>query len=286
MKHEITDWASHKVEKRKIKSATWNVYGVDQYRFQVFDGRYNREVNLASRTCDCRKWQHSGIPCGHVIAVSRFLGQNTCVQYVQDWFKKAKYQATYAEAVNFVGEFHEWEYPTNIQPIKPPRMDNPQPGRPKNTNRIRSQGEEPRLRHCGRCGEAGHTRGQCKQPFVPEEMLTKRKQYPRKKKPVNDQQQTPPLFDSHPSQTDHHTVPTYDTYPSHVFGHNTFPTQPYNQNFYTTGQYDQGQASHEQHGHHNPAHGYEQYNSQPYPSQHLNDLNTQQSNNSWFNFFG
>jgi hypothetical protein len=173
--------------------------------------------------------------------------------------------------VNFVGEFHEWEYPTNIQPIKPPRMDNPQPGRPKNTDRIRSQGEEPRLRHCGRCDEAGHTRGQCKQPFVPEEMLNKRKHYPRKKKSVNEQQQTPPLLDS---------------YPSHVFGHNTFPTQPYNQNFYTTSQYDQGQASHEQHTHHNLAHGYEQYNSQPYPSQHLNDLNTQQSNNSWFNFFG
>ncbi|PWA43647.1 hypothetical protein CTI12_AA407860 [Artemisia annua] len=156
MKYEITDWAAHKVEKRKIKSATWNVYGVMQHRFQVFDGRYNREVNLTNGTCDCRKWQLFGIPCRHVIVVSRFLGQTDYVQFVHDWFKKPKYQATYAEAVNFVGEFHEWEYPTHIKPITPPQMDNPQPGRPKNTDRIRSQGEEQRVRHCSRCGEAGH----------------------------------------------------------------------------------------------------------------------------------
>ena len=286
MKYEITDWATHKVEKRKMKSATWNVYGVNQHRFQVFDGRYNREVNLNNWTCECRKWQLSGIPCGHVIAVSRFLRQTDCVQYVHDWFKKAKYQATYAEAVNFVGEYYEWEYPTHVQPVKPPRMDNPQPGRPKKTDRIRSQGEEPRVRHCGRCGEAGHERRQCKQPFVPEEMLTKRKKYPKKKKTVDAQQQAPTCFGSYAMQTDNHTVPTYGTNASNVFGDNTFPTQPYNQNFYTTSQYDQGQGSHAQHAHHNPAHGYEQYDYQAYNSQHLNDINTQQSNNSWFNFFG
>ncbi|GJU39632.1 transposase, MuDR, MULE transposase domain protein [Tanacetum coccineum] len=144
MKHEITDWVADKVHKRKLKSALWVVNGIDPNLYQVYDGGHNREVNLMSRSCQCRKWQLSGIPCGHVIAVTRFLGLIDCVQFVADWFKKEKYQGTYAESIHFVGDMHEWELPSHIHPAIPPRMDNPQPGRPKNTNRILSQGEEPR----------------------------------------------------------------------------------------------------------------------------------------------
>ncbi|GJU44286.1 transposase, MuDR, MULE transposase domain protein, partial [Tanacetum coccineum] len=90
-------------------------------------------------SCQCRKWQLLGIPCGHVIAVTRFLGLTNCVQFVADWFKKEKYQGTCVESIHFVRDMHEWELPSHIHPAIPPRMDNPQPGRPKNTNRILSQ---------------------------------------------------------------------------------------------------------------------------------------------------
>ncbi|GJX72667.1 transposase, MuDR, MULE transposase domain protein [Tanacetum coccineum] len=88
MKHEITDWVGDKVHKRKLKSVMWVVNGIDQNLYQVYDGRYNREVNLMSRSCECRTWQLSGIPYGHVIVVTRFLGLTKCVQFVGDWFKK------------------------------------------------------------------------------------------------------------------------------------------------------------------------------------------------------
>ncbi|PWA51008.1 hypothetical protein CTI12_AA467630 [Artemisia annua] len=117
--------AADKVEKRKRKSVRWVVYGINQFQYQVSDGQYNREVNLRTNECECRKWQLSGIPCGHVIAVTRFLGLTDCVQYVQDWFKKEKYQATYAESIQFVGNFNEWEFPSHIHPVAPPNMDNP-----------------------------------------------------------------------------------------------------------------------------------------------------------------
>ncbi|GJV08502.1 hypothetical protein Tco_1346158 [Tanacetum coccineum] len=67
-----------------------------------------------------------------------------CVQFVSDWFKKEKYQGTYAESIHFIGDMQEWEFLSHIHPAIPPQMDNPQPGRPKNTNRILSQSEEPR----------------------------------------------------------------------------------------------------------------------------------------------
>ncbi|GKA86555.1 transposase, MuDR, MULE transposase domain protein [Tanacetum coccineum] len=122
-----------------MKSAKWVVCGVTDHQYQVYDGRYNRQVDLQTGTCQCRKWQLSGLPCGHVIAVTRYLGLTDCVQYVSDWFKKPKYQGTYAEPIHFIGNVQEWEFPQHIQKAIPPRMDNPQPGRPKNTNRIKSQ---------------------------------------------------------------------------------------------------------------------------------------------------
>ncbi|GJV81516.1 transposase, MuDR, MULE transposase domain protein [Tanacetum coccineum] len=166
MTYEITDWAAHKVAKKKMKSATWVVKGVNAYQYEVSDGQYIREVNLQTGICGCRKWQLSGLPCGHVIAITRFLGLTDCVHYVADWFKKPKYQATYSESIHSLGNMQQWEFPENIQKAIPPRMDNPQPGRPKNTKRIQSQGEEPRIIRCTRCTQTGHRRDQCGQPFV------------------------------------------------------------------------------------------------------------------------
>nr|GEV29179.1 transposase, MuDR, MULE transposase domain protein [Tanacetum cinerariifolium] len=109
MTYKITDWAANKVAKKRMKSATWVVKGVNEYHYQVSDG----------------------LPCGHVIAITRFLGLTDCVQYVADWFKNPKYQGTYYESIHFFGNMQQWEFPHNIQKAIPPCMDNPQPGRPK-----------------------------------------------------------------------------------------------------------------------------------------------------------
>ncbi|GJQ91782.1 transposase, MuDR, MULE transposase domain protein [Tanacetum coccineum] len=76
--------------KKKMKSATWVVKGVNAYQYEVSD----------------------------------------------DWFKKPKYQATYSDSIHSLGNMQQWEFLENIQKAIPPRMDNPQPGRPKNTNPV------------------------------------------------------------------------------------------------------------------------------------------------------
>ncbi|GJY24302.1 hypothetical protein Tco_0397960 [Tanacetum coccineum] len=78
-----------------------------------------------------------------VVAVTGFLGLTDCLQFVSDWIKKDTYQGTYAESIHFIGDMQEWEFPSHIHPAIPPRMDNPQTGWRKNTNRMLSQGEEP-----------------------------------------------------------------------------------------------------------------------------------------------
>ncbi|GKA88520.1 transposase, MuDR, MULE transposase domain protein [Tanacetum coccineum] len=39
MTYEITDWVADKVHKRKLKRAAWIVHGLNQYQYQVSDGR-------------------------------------------------------------------------------------------------------------------------------------------------------------------------------------------------------------------------------------------------------
>ncbi|GJS70612.1 transposase, MuDR, MULE transposase domain protein [Tanacetum coccineum] len=119
MTYEITDWAANKVAKKKLKSATWVVKGVNAYQYEVSDGQYIREVNLQTGICGCRKWQLSGLPCGHVIAITRFLGLTDCLNYMADWFKKPKYQATYSESIHSLGNMQQWEFPENIQRLFP-----------------------------------------------------------------------------------------------------------------------------------------------------------------------
>ncbi|GJU53820.1 transposase, MuDR, MULE transposase domain protein [Tanacetum coccineum] len=82
-----------------MKSAKWVVCGVSDHQYQVSNGRYNRQVDFHTGTCQCRKWQLSGLPCGHVIAVTEYLGLTDCLQFVSDWFKKPKYQGTNPENV-------------------------------------------------------------------------------------------------------------------------------------------------------------------------------------------
>ncbi|GJV35110.1 transposase, MuDR, MULE transposase domain protein [Tanacetum coccineum] len=221
MTYEITDWAAHKVAKKRMKSATWVVKGVNEYQYQVSDGQYIRAVNLQTGICECRKWQLSGLPCGHVIAITRFLGLTDCVQYVADWFKKPKYQGTYSESIHFLGNMQQWEFPHNIQKAIPPRMDNPQPGRPKNTNRIQSQGEEPRVIHCSRCKQAGHKRDQCSQPFVVQPPVNIRTQNDQEI-PRNNQ----PSF-YNPTQHYDNTFHNINHYTSQQYGATTYPSQPY-----------------------------------------------------------
>ncbi|GJU66871.1 transposase, MuDR, MULE transposase domain protein [Tanacetum coccineum] len=212
MRYEITDWVADKVHKRKLKSTAWIVHGVNQYQYQVSDGRYNHEVNFETGYCECRKWQLFRIPCGHVIAVIRFVRLTNCVQFVADWFKKDKYQGTYMESIHFVGNMQEWEFSSHIIPSIPPRMDKPQPDRPKNKNRILSQGEEPRVRHCSRCYQAGHKRDQCSKSFFPEPPVNicsrDNQQFPR-----NDQ---PSFYNPH--QPYDNTFQSYNQYTSQPYG--------------------------------------------------------------------
>ncbi|RVW39291.1 hypothetical protein CK203_085102 [Vitis vinifera] len=53
---------------------------------KVSNGKAFLEVNLMERTCTCKAWQMSGIPCDHACAAIRRMGFDVS-DYVDDWYK-------------------------------------------------------------------------------------------------------------------------------------------------------------------------------------------------------
>ncbi|XP_022032921.1 uncharacterized protein LOC110934032 [Helianthus annuus] len=162
--HLLTEWAVNKIQHKIENSRTWTVTGVRVNSFEVEDGKKRGFVDLANGTCTCRVWQLSGLPCGHVIAVSRFLGESDCGHYSMSCYSNEVYKATYAEEINPIPHKSEWEKPDGLLNLQPPNITKRQSGRPKENKRILSRGEEPTPIFCGRCRSHGHHRESCRHP--------------------------------------------------------------------------------------------------------------------------
>nr|GEV71763.1 hypothetical protein [Tanacetum cinerariifolium] len=141
---KVSNLAIHKVMDRMQKSSHLKVLRIDYGRlYQVDDHRRVHQVDLTFRTCTCRKWQLLSIPCGHVIAVSRKMGCTDCSHLALGWFRKTIFYSTYQDLVYPVREPSSWVRPDGLQVVKPLNMNFHTAGRPKNIDRIKSQGEEP-----------------------------------------------------------------------------------------------------------------------------------------------
>ncbi|GJU87975.1 hypothetical protein Tco_1300398 [Tanacetum coccineum] len=81
---ELSRWVAAKVNQRMLKSATWTILGIDRFRvYQVKDNKTVHVVDLVKRECSCINWQLSGLPRGHVCAMSRCLGMTKCNKWAK-----------------------------------------------------------------------------------------------------------------------------------------------------------------------------------------------------------
>ena len=149
------------VEKTKDEIRGWSVSGVSDTVYQVHDFKSGGIVNLREQTCSCKYWDLTGLPCGHVIMVLTYLRRDNCGHFAIDDYKIETYRNTYQESVYPLPVARDWEYPAEVMVVKPPLMDKRQAGRPRNTDRIPSQGEDPIRRKCSRCGNTSHTARNC-----------------------------------------------------------------------------------------------------------------------------
>ncbi|XP_071688295.1 uncharacterized protein [Rutidosis leptorrhynchoides] len=162
---ETTDHWTWFFGKRNRKSLSWTVKPISQVKFEVLDMKKGGKVNLQDKTCTCKQWQFSGIPCGHVMAVARYFVLRNVTTHVQKYFHTETYKSAYMEDINPLDHISEWIDPGHLQTVLPPLVTKRQSGRPKSTARIPSQGEDKdnfkSKRKCSRCLEYGHTRSTC-----------------------------------------------------------------------------------------------------------------------------
>ncbi|XP_022013727.1 uncharacterized protein LOC110913190 [Helianthus annuus] len=194
--HSLTQWAQKKILKKIEGSRTWTVAGIRVNSFVVDDGGKRGVVDLSNRSCSCRVWQVSGLPCGHVIAVSRFLGEPDCSHYAFSCYSKEVYKKTYEESINPLPHRSEWVIPEGLGSVLPPNITKRQSGRPKENKRILSRGEEPVPVYCSRCRTYGHVRDVCLDPMK-SQIRSQKSSGKGKEKETETQSSTDDIFPSY-----------------------------------------------------------------------------------------
>ncbi|XP_021743215.1 uncharacterized protein LOC110709312 [Chenopodium quinoa] len=105
-----------KLEKEKTKAAECDVMPSSQTKFNV---RYILDmltVDLQAKSCTCKKWNMTGIPCCHAVACIFFKNQEAEL-YVDECFRKEVYLTAYAGAIPpLEGDRHWPRVKCNVDP--------------------------------------------------------------------------------------------------------------------------------------------------------------------------
>lgn len=72
----------------------WEVIPSGGTLFQAMTPHDQFKVDKGKKTCSCRVWQLSGIPCEHGFVVIYHLRKNPDL-YIDDWYKKSKFECLY-----------------------------------------------------------------------------------------------------------------------------------------------------------------------------------------------
>lgn len=91
----------------------------------------SHKTNVYAKTCTCRTWELSGLPCVHVIACFSYARIHDLAPYCHPVYHKRAYTQTYACVIHALPERDDWAQ-TNFLPIDPPIFKT-RSGRPKKT---------------------------------------------------------------------------------------------------------------------------------------------------------
>ncbi|XP_024016569.1 uncharacterized protein LOC112089933 [Eutrema salsugineum] len=153
------------------KARLCQVYISTNSTFEVKLSGCSYRVSLIDRTCTCRRWEITGIPCEHAYAViiNKMLEAE---DYVCHWFRTALWRRTYQEGLVPMRGARFWPVGQEPPVHQPPRPESP-PRKKGETHKVskkdkerkKGKNESPvkkapkilkRVMHCGICGAANH----------------------------------------------------------------------------------------------------------------------------------
>ena len=183
------------------KQRYWEVIVSGYQEFEVRKSDQAFGVNLASKTCTCKWWILSGLPCVHAVAAFAFTSQDPATG-VSSYYKKKMWIDTYSHFIKTVGGSSMWPNTGRLGPLPPKKRK--KLGRPRN-KRIKHPSEcvnevprTGRKMTCSNCWEQGHNKSRCYNLTKPKPQIEKRKPG-RKPKNAPKQPFNPPKDGSGPS---------------------------------------------------------------------------------------
>ncbi|WVZ53693.1 hypothetical protein U9M48_004598 [Paspalum notatum var. saurae] len=122
---------------------------------------------LRKKTCSCRYWQLSGLPCPHAISCI-YYKTNTLNDYIAKCYHVEAFEKTYAHFLQPVEGMQNWHTSERPKPLPPKQLkmpDRPKKERkrephekPKSATRLSKRGSVIR---CKKCKQVGHNRSTC-----------------------------------------------------------------------------------------------------------------------------
>ncbi|XP_065855114.1 uncharacterized protein [Euphorbia lathyris] len=171
---DISERAFKKLEQNIKESFDWQVdfNGDDGYEItHVNKATLRHIVQLEKKTCSCRAWELSGIPCQH--AMPAILdAKKEPIDYVVHWYHKDTYLKAYGYKMQAMRGMDLWET-EGCEELLPPPIKK-MPGRPKKARR-KDIFEEPkigklsrkgRVMTCSVCGGEKHNAAACKKKKI------------------------------------------------------------------------------------------------------------------------
>ena len=152
----LTPLLEKKLQKEMSRSRTLNVICSTETMFEVRSSSVN-VVNIGSWECTCKKWQITGLPCMHAVAVFNRVDRSV-YDYCSRYFRKESYLITYSEPVHRIPDVDQMNLFVPASSYPPPT--NRPPGRPKR-KRINPHKTTIRPLRCSRCKVVGHNKATC-----------------------------------------------------------------------------------------------------------------------------
>nr|XP_040251378.1 uncharacterized protein LOC120968558 [Aegilops tauschii subsp. strangulata] len=173
----ITPNYSEKLEENKKYAKFCEAHKAGPDIWQVSSKENQYYVNLATNSCDCRRWDMTGVTCSHAIAAMSKIHMHP-EDYVHEFFKKPLYIEAYKDIVYPVPGPGFWP-DTHTQDIEPPvfkgKAGKKQTARRKGQFEVRAPKDTSRMGTitCNNCGLQGHRYTYCGKALNPSLQMRK-----------------------------------------------------------------------------------------------------------------
>lgn len=149
--------------------------------YEVGENNHPHTVDMGAKTCVCRRWSMTGIPCRHALRVI-LKKKLDPLDYVSHWYLTSTWRKQYNDPICPVNGINFWRS-SGEATIQPPPRDVPQQTK-QQKKRIKGKNESPQKKnkgkgveaptkkrvkltiegkttHCRRCGVGGHNSRKC-----------------------------------------------------------------------------------------------------------------------------